>query len=86
MSSAGRETPESKLTWAQVRALALEAGFSEAGLVALPHAHEERDAARYAAWVAAGRAGSMRYLERRAPGQDGQPGSLLRARVATPFP
>ena len=60
-------------------ALALEAGFAEAGLVALPHAHQERDAARFEEWVLAGRAGSMRYLERR-----GEDGRLLRARI--PFP
>ena len=31
-----------------VRGLALEAGFDEAGLVALPHEEEERDAGRFA--------------------------------------
>ena len=67
------------LTRELVRALALEAGFTEAGLVALPHAHQERDAARFEEWVRAGRAGTMRYLER--TGEDGQ---LLRARI--PFP
>jgi epoxyqueuosine reductase len=63
-----------------VRALALEAGFAEAGLVALPHANHERDAARFEEWVQAGRAGTMRYLERR-----GEDGRLLRARIGTPF-
>jgi epoxyqueuosine reductase len=62
-----------------VRALALEAGFAEAGLVALPHVNQERDAARFEEWVRAGRAGSMRYLERR-----DETGRLLRARL--PFP
>ena len=62
-----------------VRALALEAGFAEAGLVALPHANQERDAARFEEWVRAGRAGTMRYLER-----CGEDGRLLRARI--PFP
>jgi epoxyqueuosine reductase len=61
--------------------LALAAGFSDAGLVALPHRHEERDADRFAGWVDAGRAGTMNYLTRSA--EDGQ---LLRARVATTFP
>jgi len=61
--------------WAQ------DAGFQEAGIVALPHTHEARDASRYAEWINAGRAGSMRYLERR----DDQ-GRLVRERVATPFP
>jgi epoxyqueuosine reductase len=63
----------------RARGLALEAGFTEAGLAALPHTHQERDAARFEEWVRAGRAGSMRYLERR-----GEDGRLLRAR--TPFP
>ncbi len=63
------------------RALALAAGFTEAGLVAIPYAEEERDASRFADWVRAGRAGTMRYLERR-----GGNGQLTRARVAIPFP
>jgi epoxyqueuosine reductase len=62
-----------------MRGLALEAGFAEAGLVALPYASQERDAARYEEWVRAGRAGSMSYLER-----SGDDGRLLRARI--PFP
>ncbi len=65
----------------RARALALAAGFSEAGLVALPRAEEERDAARFAAWIEAGRAGSMQYLERRS-----EDGELLRERIHTPFP
>jgi epoxyqueuosine reductase len=63
------------------RALALEAGFAEAGLAALPHANQERDAARFEEWVRAGRAGTMRYLKR----ADEQ-GRLVRSRVAVPFP
>ena len=66
---------------AQVRTWALEAGFAEAGVVALPHKEAARDAVRFGEWVAAGRAGTMRYLERR-----GEDGKLLRARVETPFP
>jgi epoxyqueuosine reductase len=66
---------------AQVSAWALEAGFSEAGLVALPYKEAARDAERFEAWLASGRAGTMRYLERRA-----EDGKLLRARVETPFP
>ena len=64
-----------------MRALALEAGFSEAGPVALPYADEARDAGRFEEWVRAGRAGTMRYLER--AGEDGR---LLRAGTRTPFP
>jgi epoxyqueuosine reductase len=63
------------------RELALAAGFTEAGLVAIPYAAEERDAGRFAAWVRAGRAGTMRYLER-----TGEDGRLKRERVSVPFP
>ena len=69
------------LTQQQARELALGAGFAEAGLVALPYAAEARDASRFREWVGAGRAGTMRYLERKA--EDGQ---LARERVAVPFP
>ncbi len=65
----------------RARALALEAGFTEAGLVALPHVHSERDAARFEEWVRAGRAGSMRYLKRA-----DENGRLLRSRARIPFP
>jgi epoxyqueuosine reductase len=64
----------------EVRALALSVGFTEAGLVALPYASEDRDAARFAEWVAAGRAGTMRYLER-----VDESGQLVRSRVSVPF-
>jgi epoxyqueuosine reductase len=69
------------LTRERVRAWALEAGFTDAGLVALPYSDEARDAARFEEWVSAGRAGTMKYLARRA--EDGQ---LLRSRVAVAFP
>jgi epoxyqueuosine reductase len=63
------------------REVALAAGFTEAGLVAIPYAAEERDAERFAAWVRSGRAGTMRYLER-----TGEDGRLTRERVRVPFP
>ena len=66
---------------ALVRAWALEAGFAEAGVLALPYGDTARDAERFEGWVAAGRAGTMGYLERR-----GEDAKLLRARVGTPFP
>jgi epoxyqueuosine reductase len=73
---------ESSLLDAQrVRELALEAGFAESGMVALPHIHETRDAERYKSWVKAGRAGTMGYL-----GRSDEQGELVRARLATPFP
>lgn len=59
----------------------MAAGFTEAGLVALPYPAEERDAERFAAWVRSGRAGTMRYLER-----TGEDGRLTRERVRVPFP
>jgi epoxyqueuosine reductase len=65
----------------RVRTLALAAGFTEAGLVAIPYAAEERDAKRFAAWVGAGRAGTMQYLKR-----TGEDGRLTRERVRVPFP
>jgi epoxyqueuosine reductase len=69
------------LSRAEVRSFAVDAGFDEAGLVALPYGESLRDAVRYEEWVRAGRAGSMQYLER-----TGDEGKLVRARVATPFP
>ncbi len=71
----------SELNAEQARALALGAGFQEAGVVALPYDAETRDAERFREWVAAGRAGTMGYLERKA-----ENGQLLRERAAVPFP
>ncbi|MGP8251392.1 MAG: tRNA epoxyqueuosine(34) reductase QueG [Terracidiphilus sp.] len=65
----------------RARAFALEAGFTEAGLVSLPYPETERDASRFSGWIGAGRAATMRYLERVA-----EDGRLIRARVETPFP
>ena len=71
----------------QVRAWARESGFAEAGVVALPHVEEERDASRFTQWVKAGYAGTMGYLARRGPEEGGsEEAPLLRARVGTPFP
>ena len=77
---ASQHSEPAVLSRERARGLALEAGFAEAGLVALPHAHQERDAARFEEWVRAGRAGSMRYLERR-----GEDGRLLRSRITFPW-
>lgn len=65
----------------EARRIALENGFADAGVVALPHAQTARDAERFAQWIEAGRAGSMAYLERRT-----ELGELVRAQVQTPFP
>jgi epoxyqueuosine reductase len=83
------ESREYCLSRELAHALALEAGFAEAGLVALPHAHQERDAERFEEWVQAGRAGTMNYMQRREPegvvaGQ--HDARLLRSRVGIPFP
>lgn len=69
------------LNASQTREVALACGFSEAGVVSLPHAAEERDAARFEQWVHARRAGTMRYLER-----NSEDGRLVRSRPAIPFP
>jgi epoxyqueuosine reductase QueG len=73
--------PPAALDPVRARALALDAGFTEAGLVSLPYPETERDANRFSGWIGAGRAATMRYLERVA-----EDGRLIRARVETPFP
>lgn len=65
----------------RIRLLALEAGFTEAGLVRLPHPETERDAERFAEFVDAGHAGSMAYLARK-----NESGELVRSRAEVPFP
>lgn len=69
------------LTFENARSRALEAGFSEAGVVALPYREQSRDASRFEAWIEAGHAGSMVWLKRTDDAKQ-----LVRARVATPFP
>ncbi len=64
-----------------VRSMAVTAGFTEAGLVALPHGGAARDAGRFEEWIDAGYAGTMNYLSRK--GEDEQ---LVRAKTSTPFP
>jgi epoxyqueuosine reductase len=65
---------------AAVRTLALEAGFTEAGWVPLPHSQTERDATRFTQWIEAGRAAGMAWLARR-----DESGDLLRGKVNLPF-
>jgi epoxyqueuosine reductase len=64
-----------------VRELAVNRGFSEAAVIALPHANEGRDSERFTTWIDANRAGTMQYLKR-----TNEAGELVRARAATPFP
>jgi epoxyqueuosine reductase len=80
-SAANARSPQPSLGRERVRALAIQAGFTEAGLVPLPYPFVDRDAARFGDWIGAGRAGTMRYLERQA-----EDGRLLRSRVSIPFP
>ena len=87
----GAITSGPRLYTEQTRLIALEAGFTEAGIVTLPHANQERDAARFEEWVQAGRAGTMSYLQRRELGATGQTvgeeaGRLVRSRTEIPFP
>ncbi len=70
-----------RLTLQIVRDLARNAGFTEAGALALPHPDAARDASRFEEWIHNGHAGSMRYLAR-----TNDNGELVRARVFTPFP
>lgn len=69
------------LTLEFVRSAARAAGFSEAGLVALPYGKQARDASRFDAWIDAGHAGTMNYLKR-----TDESAQRVRARVGTPFP
>ncbi len=63
------------------RDFALKAGFSEAGLVALPHPNQTRDAGRFESFADSGHAGSMEWLTRHAAD-----GKHQRANPSTPFP
>jgi len=80
-SMAEPKAPAPGLRRKNVHGLALEAGFQEAGLVALPYEAEARDAGRFREWVAAGHAGTMGYLKRTSEDQQ-----LLRERVGVAFP
>lgn len=69
----------------QVKALALEAGFADAGIAPVPVPGSETDTehrARYREWVDAGRAGEMEYLKR-----TNEEGQLIRSslRIAAPW-
>lgn len=80
MNSNGKESA-ALLSYNVARTLAVNCGFTEAGVVALPHAEQARDAERFTTWIDAGKAGEMQYLRR-----TNEEGELVRARVTTPFP
>ena len=63
------------------RDLAVNVGFTDARVVALPHPEQARDQERFTKWIDAGRAGEMQYLQRR-----NEQDQLLRACVSIPFP
>jgi epoxyqueuosine reductase len=72
------------LSPARVDALARAAGFTTAGIAAVPEpgSHEDQEErARFADWIEAGRAGEMEYLQRR-----DEAGKLLRSSVRVVFP
>jgi epoxyqueuosine reductase len=71
----------SSLSQQRVRELARAAGFTEAGIVSLPHAGTDRDAARFTEFIQKGYAGSMAYLGRRNENEE-----LVRSRIDLPFP
>jgi epoxyqueuosine reductase len=69
---------------AQLNMLATEAGFSAAGIAAVPDmgsVEDRRDIQRYEKWVASGASGEMEYLQRRTAN-----GDLLRSSLRNPFP
>src|ERR1700716_1292534 len=82
-STTGEWTPELE-QWLRERAA--EAGFDTAGVASVDATDSQnkaaqRDAERFAAWVAAGRAGEMEYLKRR-----DEQGVLLRSGVQVAMP
>src|SRR5438445_4753508 len=83
ISATGEWTPELE-QWLRERAA--EVGFDTAGVAPVDAAGSgdgtaQRDAERFAAWVAAGRAGEMEYLKRR-----DEQGVLLRSGVQVAMP
>jgi len=68
----------------RVDALARAAGFTAAGIAAVPEPgspEDREERARFAEWIEAGRGGEMQYLERR-----DEAGRLLRSSVRVVFP
>src|ERR1700761_1341202 len=66
----------------QIAALAREAGFSQAGIAALPPPGEDYpESNHFEDWIERGRAGEMEYLKRR-----DQHGHLLRSSLRVSIP
>lgn len=73
-----------KITSAWIDSLARQAGFSAAGIAAVPapgSPDDEAERSRFSAWIEAGRAGEMDYLKRR-----DEAGRLLRSSVRVALP
>ncbi len=72
------------LTPSLVAKLGTEAGFALAAVAAVPEpdsAEDREERRRFEEWISSGRAGEMKYLERRSDN-----GTLLRSSVRTAFP
>ncbi|MGA7524958.1 MAG: tRNA epoxyqueuosine(34) reductase QueG [Acidobacteriaceae bacterium] len=75
---------QNALVPARVEALARAAGFTAAGVTAVPEPgspEDQEERSRFAEWIEAGRAGTMQYLQRR-----DEAGRLLRSSVRVVFP
>lgn len=75
---------QNAITPARVEALARAAGFTTAGIAAVPEPgspEDQEERGRFAGWIEAGRAGEMQYLQRR-----DEAGRLLRSSVRVVFP
>ena len=86
LTGQGSTGEERALSREVARTLALAAGFAEAGVTAVPHGAEARDAERFEEWVRAGKAGTMHYLKRTEAETENTGGRLLRSRVGIAFP
>lgn len=81
MSAPSSQNP---LTPARIDALARAAGFTAAGIAAIPEPgspEDQEERARFADWIDAGCSGEMQYLQRR-----DEAGRLLRSSVRVVFP
>ena len=84
LTAQGSSGEAPSLSRKMAQTLALEAGFSEAGVTAVPQDTAERDAERFEQWVRAGKAGTMQYLKRTEEGTG--EGRMIRSRIGLAFP